>query len=75
MSSTLKPIPGKQTGAVIESVPEPAVNKTRRRIVWASITGFLATSFLMFVRFFLPRAIFEPASVLRIGFPMITAWN
>jgi cytochrome b6-f complex iron-sulfur subunit len=52
----------------VESAPEPPVNKMRRRIVWASITGFLATSFLMFLRFFLPRAIFEPSSVVRIGF-------
>jgi cytochrome b6-f complex iron-sulfur subunit len=41
----------------------------RRLIVWSSITGFLVTSFLMFVRFFLPRAIFEPSTVFRIGFP------
>jgi cytochrome b6-f complex iron-sulfur subunit len=54
---------------VVESAPEPAVNKTRRRIVWYSIAGFLTTCFLMFVRFFLPRSITEPASVFKIGFP------
>lgn len=69
MSSTPKPIAAKQTSAVLESVAEPTINKTRRRIVWASIAGFLTTSFLMFVRFFLPRAIYEPSSVLRIGYP------
>ncbi len=58
----------KRTGSVVESIPDPPINKVRRRIVWASITGFLATCFLMFLRFFLPRAIFEPSSVLRIGF-------
>lgn len=58
----------KHRGAVVESIPDPPINKTRRRIVWASITGFLATCFLMFLRFFLPRAIFEPSSVVRIGF-------
>jgi cytochrome b6-f complex iron-sulfur subunit len=41
----------------------------RRRIVWASIAGFLTTCFLMFLRFFLPRSIFEPSSVFRIGAP------
>ena len=41
----------------------------RRRIVWATVAGFLTTCFLMFVRFFLPRAIFEPSSVFRIGSP------
>jgi cytochrome b6-f complex iron-sulfur subunit len=56
-------------GAVVESTPDQPVNKMRRRIVWASVAGFLATSFLMFVRFFLPRAIFEPSTVFRIGFP------
>jgi cytochrome b6-f complex iron-sulfur subunit len=56
-------------GAVVESTTDPPVNKMRRRIVWASIAGFLVTSFLMFLRFFLPRAIFEPSSVFRVGFP------
>jgi cytochrome b6-f complex iron-sulfur subunit len=59
----------KQTGAVVESTPDPPVNKMRRRIVWASIVGFLTTCFLMFLRFFLPRAIFEPSTVFKIGFP------
>ncbi len=50
--------------------PEDApLNKMRRRIVWASIAGFLVTSFLMFLRFFLPRAIFEPSNTFRVGFP------
>jgi cytochrome b6-f complex iron-sulfur subunit len=56
-------------GAVAESAPEPQVNKMRRRIVWASIAGFLTTCFLMFLRFFLPRSIQEPSTVFKIGFP------
>lgn len=55
--------------AVVESTPDPPVNKMRRRIVWATVAGFLTTSFLMFLRFFLPRAIFEPSSTFRIGAP------
>jgi cytochrome b6-f complex iron-sulfur subunit len=55
--------------ALVESTPDPPVNKMRRRIVWATVFGSLATFFLMFVRFFLPRAIFEPSSVFRIGPP------
>jgi cytochrome b6-f complex iron-sulfur subunit len=55
-------------GSVVETTDQP-VNKVRRLIVWSSIAGFLVTSFLMFVRFFLPRAIFEPSTVFRIGFP------
>ena len=56
-------------GAVVESTPDAPINKMRRRIVWASIGGFLVTCFLMFVRFFLPREIFEPSSVFKIGYP------
>jgi cytochrome b6-f complex iron-sulfur subunit len=56
-------------GAVVESAPEPAVNKMRRRIVWATVVGFLATCFFMFLRFFLPRSILEPSSKFPIGFP------
>jgi len=59
----------KPPAVVVESNPDPPINKTRRRIVWASVAGFLATCFLMFVRFFLPRTIFEPSSTFKIGFP------
>lgn len=61
--------PAKAPGAVVESTPDPPVNKMRRRIVWATVAGFLTTCFLMFLRFFLPRAIFEPSSTFRIGSP------
>lgn len=63
----VKPAP--KAGAVVESAPDPPVNKMRRRIVWAAVVGFLTTCFLMFLRFFLPRTIFEPASSFRIGPP------
>ena len=56
-------------GPLVQSAPDPPVNKLRRRIVWASVFSFLAIDFLMFLRFFLPRAIFEPSSIFRIGFP------
>lgn len=56
-------------GTVVESTPDAPVNKMRRRVVWASVTGFLGVSFLMFFRFFLPRSITEPSSIFRIGFP------
>ncbi len=63
----VRPVP--KAGAVVQSAPDPPVNKMRRRIVWAAVVGFLTTCFLMFLRFFLPRAIFEPASSFRIGPP------
>ena len=59
----------KSAGAVVESTPDPPVNKMRRRIVWASVVGFLTTCFLMFLRFFLPRSILEPSSKFSVGFP------
>jgi len=43
--------------------------KTRRRFVWTSIVGFLTINFLMFLRFFFPRTLFEPSTVFRIGTP------
>ena len=67
-ASSVAAVP-KASPAVIESTPEPPVNKLRRKIVWASIAGFLTTCFLMFLRFFLPRAIFEPSTIFKIGFP------
>ncbi|HLL16504.1 MAG TPA: Rieske 2Fe-2S domain-containing protein [Pyrinomonadaceae bacterium] len=62
-------VAAKQHPTVVDTVPDPPINKMRRRIVWASIVGFMATSLLMFFRFFLPRTIFEPPSVFRAGFP------
>ncbi|HEV7682351.1 MAG TPA: Rieske 2Fe-2S domain-containing protein [Pyrinomonadaceae bacterium] len=59
----------KPSGAVVESTPEPVVNKMRRRIVWSSVAIFLITDFLMFLRFFLPRSILEPSSKFSVGLP------
>jgi cytochrome b6-f complex iron-sulfur subunit len=56
-------------GPIVATAPDPPVNKLRRRIVWASIFSFLTVDFLMFLRFFLPRATFEPSPSFRIGFP------
>lgn len=41
----------------------------RRRIATACILGFLGTNFLMFLRFFFPRTLYEPNTVFRIGYP------
>ena len=68
-AAAAKPTPARPAGPLVESAPDPPVNKLRRRIVWASVFSFLAVDFLMFLRFFLPRAIFEPSSIFRIGFP------
>ena len=48
--------------------PDPNV-KMRRRIIWACIWGYLGVNFLMFLRFFFPRALFEPKTIFSVGFP------
>ena len=41
----------------------------RRRFVMASVLGFLGVNFVMFLRFFLPRALYEPKTTFTIGYP------
>jgi cytochrome b6-f complex iron-sulfur subunit len=41
----------------------------RRRFVMASVLGFLGVNFVMFLRFFLPRALYEPKTNFLIGYP------
>jgi cytochrome b6-f complex iron-sulfur subunit len=45
------------------------INKERRRLIWACIWGYLGVNFLMFLRFFFPRALYEPNTIVNIGFP------
>src|SRR6476646_7456997 len=45
------------------------VNTSRRRLVWACIWGYLGVNFLMFLRFFFPRALYEPKTRFTIGYP------
>jgi cytochrome b6-f complex iron-sulfur subunit len=45
------------------------IDRKRRRLVWCAVAAFLATWFLAFLRFFLPRTLFEPATVFKIGYP------
>jgi cytochrome b6-f complex iron-sulfur subunit len=52
-----------------EANPEDAVDKSRRTMIWACIWGYLGINFLMFLRFFFPRAIFEPNPRFSIGYP------
>jgi cytochrome b6-f complex iron-sulfur subunit len=41
----------------------------RRRFVMAAVLGSLGVNFLMFLRFFFPRVLFEPKTKFKIGFP------
>jgi cytochrome b6-f complex iron-sulfur subunit len=56
-------------GPLVQSLPDPSVNQVRRYIVWGSFFSFLLVMGAAMTRFFLPRAIFEPSSIFRIGFP------
>src|SRR5713226_2555524 len=44
-------------------------DKLRRRVIWGMIYGYLGINFLMFLRFFFPRALYEPNTVFNIGYP------
>ncbi|MDA2913029.1 Rieske 2Fe-2S domain-containing protein [Acidobacteriia bacterium AH_259_A11_L15] len=41
--------------------------KMRRRIIWASIWGFIGINVLMMMRFFFPRILFEPKTKFIVG--------
>lgn len=51
------------------SSPTDPVNKTRRQVVWTCIWGYLGVNLLLFLRFFFPRALFEPPTLFSIGYP------
>jgi cytochrome b6-f complex iron-sulfur subunit len=71
-ATAAKPAVGTSAGAkgkTVESAPPDPVNRMRRTIIWTTVGGFLATCFIMFLRFFLPRTIFEPSTVFRVGYP------
>src|SRR5437879_2556879 len=49
--------------------PQPSeIHQPRQRRGWACLTGFLGAWFIAFLRFFLPRTLFEPPTVFKIGY-------
>jgi cytochrome b6-f complex iron-sulfur subunit len=62
-----KPTAKQRTAAAV--IEEDPKFKVRRRIVWSCVVGYLGANFLMFLRFFFPRALFEPKTVFKIGYP------
>ncbi len=52
-----------------EGADEDLRIQSRRRLVGLLTGGFLTANFLMFLRFFFPRTIFEPRTQFRIGLP------
>jgi cytochrome b6-f complex iron-sulfur subunit len=59
---------GKAGTAVKPGDTAGAVQLVRRRLVTASVLGSLGINFLMFLRFFFPRTLFEPKTVFNVGF-------
>lgn len=57
-------------GGVASGGPaDTSVNRARRRFIWTAVVAFLTTWLLAFFRFFLPRTLFEPSTVFKIGYP------
>jgi cytochrome b6-f complex iron-sulfur subunit len=52
-----------------DDVDESKQIARRRRFVMASVLGFLTVNLVMFLRFFLPRTLFEPKTSFTIGYP------
>jgi len=66
--------PAAPAGAPAASSPdakatEKEINTARRRTVWACIWGYLGVNFLMFLRFFFPRVLYEPNTIFTVGYP------
>src|SRR5437879_13660183 len=59
--------PAAKVSAESKAAVEP--DKMRRRLIWACIWGYLGVNFLMFLRFFFPRTLFEPETVFSVGYP------
>jgi cytochrome b6-f complex iron-sulfur subunit len=52
-----------------EGTDEGKVSARRRKFVMAAVLGTLTVNLLMFLRFFFPRALYEPKSQFKIGYP------
>jgi cytochrome b6-f complex iron-sulfur subunit len=52
-----------------EDSDDPQSIARRRRFVMAAVLGSLGVNLLMFLRFFFPRALYEPKTKFKIGYP------
>ncbi len=68
VATAAKPAPKAASSKARTAEISPSA-KLRRRIIWSCVWGFLAANLLMFLRFFFPRALFEPSTVFKIGYP------
>ena len=67
--SAAKPLAAAARTATGKKGEKSLPSKQRRRFIWTSIGAFLAANFLMFLRFFFPRTLFEPTTVFNVGYP------
>jgi cytochrome b6-f complex iron-sulfur subunit len=65
----VKPAPPTSVAGSGGAEPNLQAGKMRRRIIWSCVVAYLVANFLMFLRFFFPRALFEPSTVFHIGYP------
>src|SRR6202171_2171716 len=63
------PKPPATTKKVTESPAPSGPDKTRRTIIWSLVWGYFGVNFLMFLRSFFPRTLFEPKTIFSIGYP------
>ena len=62
-------IPCSAIGTAARKPDGQPADKNRRRLIWGLLGGYLGINFLMFLRFFFPRALYEPNTSVNIGFP------
>jgi cytochrome b6-f complex iron-sulfur subunit len=55
--------------AAVKAAEKPSPDRMRRQLIWAALGGYLGVNLLMFLRFFFPRALYEPNTVCSIGYP------
>src|SRR5947208_15600900 len=56
-------------GGLATVSPEASeINRTRRRLVWVTVTGFLGAGFIAFFKFFLPHTLSAPPTVFKIRY-------
>ena len=68
-ASAKPPAPFMQIPRKPEVIESEARLRRRRRFAITCVFGFLVANFMMFLRFFFPRVLFEPKTVFRIGYP------
>ena len=66
LAAALKNIFSKDTP---DAADESKIIARRRKFVMAAVLGTLVVNLLMFLRFFFPRALYEPKTQFKIGYP------